>query len=72
MNERRLPSRWKVDTLGVGATDPNPAPAKGNGLYKLEVTVAMCGVLALRVGDGGKTNSVWEGVWSEVMEVCEF
>ena len=56
MNERRRPSVLNVDTRGVEAGE------KGSGVFKFEVTVTMCGVLALSVGDGGKTKSVWDGV----------
>ena len=63
IKDRLLPSFWKVDTLGVGATFPKPLPpANGSGVLRLEVTVTMCGVLALSGGEGGKTKSVCEGV----------
>lgn len=56
MKERRRPSFLKEDTRGVGA------PANGIGLFRLDVTVTICGACDLRVGDGGKTNKVCEGV----------
>lgn len=55
MKDLLLPFFWSLDTRGV-AED-------GNGTGKLfDVSVIADGVRAVSVGEGGKTNSVCEGV----------
>jgi len=54
MNERRRPSVLKDDTRGVAK--------EGNGYDESDVSVIVEGVRVIRVGDGGNTKSVCEGV----------
>lgn len=56
MKDRVRPCERKVETRGVDRL------GKGIGMFKLEVRVIVVGVPVVSVGDGGNTNSVWEGV----------
>lgn len=60
MNDRVRPLERKVDTRGVDKL------GKGTGPTTFDISVIVEGVRVVSVGDGGKTNSVCEGV--ETME----
>lgn len=56
MNERVRPFDWNVDTRGVDKLGNATGPAW------CDINVIADGVRVVRVGDGGNTNSVWDGV----------
>lgn len=56
MKDRVLPLDRKVETRGVETLGNVTAPGK------LDVKVIVEGVRVFKVGEGGKTNSVCEGV----------
>jgi hypothetical protein len=56
MKERVLPLDRKVETRGVDRLGNVTAPGKS------DVNVIVQGVRVFKVGEGGKTNNVWEGV----------
>ena len=56
MKDRVLPLDLKVETRGVGILGNGTAPEK------LDVNVIVEGVRVVKLGEGGKTNKVCEGV----------
>jgi len=56
MKDRVLPLDWKVETRGVDRLGNGTAPGK------FDVNVIVEGVRVVKVGEGGKTNNVCEGV----------
>jgi hypothetical protein len=62
MNDLVRPCARNVETRGVDRL------GKATGMFKLEVRVMVDGVRVVRVGEGGNTNSVWEGVETSVCE----
>lgn len=56
MNDRVLPFDWKVETRGVDRLGKGTAPGK------FDVSVIVEGVRVVKLGEGGKTNKVCEGV----------
>ena len=54
IKDRRRPSDLNVATRGVTVV--------GNGTDVFDMSVIVEGVREATVGEGGKTNSVWEGV----------
>lgn len=56
MNDRVRPFEWNVDTRGVDRL------GNGTGPAWCDISVIADGVRVVRVGDGGNTNSVCDGV----------
>jgi hypothetical protein len=60
INDRVRPFEWNVDTRGVDRLGKGTGP----GTAKFDISVMVEGVrdATVIVGEGGNTNSVWDGV----------